>query len=64
MSVLRHDGEITSAFLDFHRSCPGWDHNWPATGEGNTEDPLADFPSDSRSESDGKSASVGSAVFR
>ena len=23
-------------FLDFHRACPEWDHNWPATGEGET----------------------------
>ena len=23
----------TAVFLDFHRSCPGWNHNWPATGE-------------------------------
>ena len=30
-----------SVFSDFHRACPacpGWDHNWSATGEGNTED--------------------------
>ena len=31
--MLRNHSEITSVFLDFHRACPGWDHNCPATGE-------------------------------
>ena len=57
---LRNQGKITSVFSDFRRACPGRNHNWPATGEG--ENPLPHFPSHSRSEWEGKSGSRGHAV--
>jgi hypothetical protein len=60
--MLRYDAQITAVFLDFHRACPGWDHNWSATSEG--EKFFPDFPSDSLRESEGKSGSVGNAVSR
>ena len=53
---------MTSVFSDFHRACPGWNHNWPATGD--SENPFPAFPSDSRSESEGKAGSRGIAVMR
>ena len=59
---LRQDAGTTSVFLDFHRAWPGWDHNWPATCEGQTLFP--DIASDSLRESEAMSGSVGIAVFR
>jgi len=40
---LRDHSEITSVFLDFHRACPGWDHNWPATTQYGRSSPRLSF---------------------
>ena len=54
--------KISSVLSDFHRACPGWNHNWPATGEG--EKPFPAIPSDSLRESEGMAGSRGNAVIR
>ena len=38
---LRREGRMTSVFSDFRRACPGRNHNWPATGEGENPFPLS-----------------------
>ena len=38
---FRDEGKITSVFSDFRRACPGRNHNWPATGEGENPFPLS-----------------------
>ena len=40
---LRHEGKTTSVSSDFCQACPGRNHNWPATGEGNARIPSLTF---------------------
>ena len=58
--LLRNLGKTTSVFSDFRRACPGRNHNWPATGEG--ENPLPHSPSHSLREWEGEWGSRGHAV--
>ena len=42
-TVVADHSERTSVFLDFHRACPGWDHNWPATTQPGRSSPRLSF---------------------
>ncbi len=41
---LRYEGKTTSVSSDFRRACPGRNHNWPATEEGENPLPPLSFP--------------------